>query len=287
MIRFPRWLRPVGVPPATERRHFVPKDSVPSAEALRSDFFGQGKPNVSANQTGVATNAAHTAQLVAAGYNNGKWGPLSIVEADLTQGDQLQRVYLVTISGTELVNDKRSGQPQATNWVSNIKLAYGFENEALKNARKVLLREVPAGSKLILAGHSQGGMVAQKLAADPRITESYQVLNTVTFGAPLVALGHRQGTTKRIAAFGDPVPRLGSPDEASDLWAIFGQQNIPSRFTGNNLFRGREAHANDYTDEGNQELQLMDALGRRKPEVPAVLRFDPGRRRFFTSPSTP
>ncbi len=64
------------------------------------------------------------------------------------------------------------------------------------------------GSNLVVTGHSLGGMVAQQVAADSTIKKNYNVLNTVTFGSPLINGFQREGTVKRLGDTSDPVPYL-------------------------------------------------------------------------------
>lgn len=259
-----------------------PTESRPLRWELGNNFHGQ-QGDKSSNQTGKINGAAELAQFVFAGYNGGKYGPVSIAPATLRQGNSTKPVHLVGISGTEGV------QGQSTGWITNLKSGFQLDNPGLRNAREAILRSVPKGSNLILAGHSQGGMIAQQLAADPEIKKNYNVINTVAFGSPLISAGQREGEVRRIAAAGDPVPRLSLESTVPVLstWAAFGQQNISTDFPigptkpGN----GIEAHMKDYTDEGNPELSQMDALGRQSPRTPATIEFNPEQRRFFTSPT--
>jgi hypothetical protein len=265
--------------------HPLTRVSAPQPEALRNSFFGQRKPNQSANQTGVVTNIAHLAQLVDAGYNRGRYGPISVVPATLKEGAVQKAVYLVTISGTELVTDRASGRPQSTGMRSNLQLMLHQETDALVNARDVIIRQVPQGSTLVLAGHSQGGVIAQQLAADPLIQKRFNIMNTIAFGSPPAEIGRRAGEVRTIAAFGDPFPSMhwAHSDFWADQWSTKGH-SIPSRFTHNSRLRGIQAHMNDYTDEENPENQRIDALGRKDAKVPATLSIDLAHRRFFSSP---
>jgi pimeloyl-ACP methyl ester carboxylesterase len=238
----------------------------------------------SPNRTGKIGGAAELAQFVAAGYNEGRYGPVSITPATLRQGNSASRVHLVGISGTET-----KAKNQSTGWITNLKAAAQLSNPGLRNARDAILRSVPKGSTLVLAGHSQGGMIAQQLAADPTIKKNYKVLSTVTYGSPMINFGQREGEVHRIATAGDPVPRasLESNLPGLSLVAAAGQQNIRTDFpiSLSKPLNGIEAHNNDYTNERNPDLAKMDALGRKSPKVPATLEFNPADRRFFSSPT--
>ncbi len=86
--------------------------------------------------------------------------------------------YLVLLRGTVGLEDV------GHNWGSAVESMYGnssYQNsvvEALKNA------DLPDGAKINFAGHSQGGMVAQNLAVDPRVTNDFDVETVTMFGSP-------------------------------------------------------------------------------------------------------
>jgi pimeloyl-ACP methyl ester carboxylesterase len=73
---------------------------------------------------------------------------------------------------------------------------------------------IPRGARVILAGHSLGGMVAESVAATPIFQQNYRAQQVITFGSPKVPGADLVGTRyQRFAAVGDPVPNLTlSPD---------------------------------------------------------------------------
>jgi len=248
----------------------------PPAE-LKDNFPGQQEGTHSPNQTGQINNAAHLAQFVKAGYNKGQHGPVSIVPATIHEGDTKTQVHLVGISGTEPVKG------QSTGWITNLKAGHELSNPGLRNARAVILASVPPGGKVVLAGHSQGGMVAQQLAADKQLKKAdIHVIDTVAFGSPLIAAGRRNGEVHRITAFLDPVPSASLGSQALAPWATLGNQRI-----GNNqpLMNPIKAHTAEYFNGNNPRLTSMDAMGRKNPAVPATITFDPNERTFFSSPT--
>jgi len=234
---------------------------------LSQDAFGQ--VGESPNATGLIRNAAELAQFVGAGYNRGDMGPLSIAPARLREGAQSRDVFLVALSGTEPVTG------QSTSWGTNLRSGLDRENDGLRNAREALL-QLPEGSRLILSGHSQGGMIAQQLAADPDIRRRFEVLNTVTFGSPPISVGSREGSVRRLVAAGDPVA-LASPLGPFAALARRGQDSFSTPF-----LNPLDIHGRSYTDE-TRAMGRRDALG--SPRGQAVIEFDPAQRRFVSSPT--
>ncbi|RYZ37094.1 MAG: hypothetical protein EOO71_29325 [Myxococcaceae bacterium] len=254
-----------------------------------------GQKGESPNVTGLINSGAELAQFVWGGYNKGKHGPLSITPATLTQGGTSQPIYLVTLSGTE------EAKGQSTSWLNNLPVALGVSNPLFVNARAAILKSVPAGATLVFAGHSQGGMVEQQLAADKAIQARYKVTHTVTFGSPLVSAGALEGKVHRVATRNDLVSYLNSPALLAALvpsrtvpggriGSMLGaavaiqrqtQQSIPSDFD----FNPGNSHVHDYTNELNPELMQMDALGRKVGiKDRATISLDPCKRLFFSSP---
>ena len=106
-----------------------------------------------AADTVTCTNAAQVAQLVSDGYNNGEKGPITITKGTLQTGSGSKTVYLVTLSGTELVFN------QSTEYLTDLFSGFNLKSAYYYNVVKVIKANVPKGSNLILAGHSLGGMI--------------------------------------------------------------------------------------------------------------------------------
>ncbi len=179
---------------------------------------------------------------------------------------------------------------QATGWVTNLRTGTEAETFGLANARAAILASVPEGSTLVLDGHSQGGMIAQMLAADPEIKAKHKVQQTVAFGSLPIAIGAQEGDSRRITTLLDPVPfasaraagglfvsgMLGVPQYANNMKATVVPSGVGSPI---NL------HNNDYSNELNSGMKQIDALGQRNSNDPANIEFDPAKRAFFTSPA--
>ena len=164
----------------------------------------------------TCTNAAEIMELVGEGYNKGEKGPITITKGTLKTGWTSRSVYLVTLSGTEMVFN------QSTEWITDLFCGFNLNNAYYSNAVGIIAANIPRNSNLVLAGHSLGGMVAQQLASDSTIKSRYNVLNTVTFGSPLLSLGTREGTVRRLGDKRDFVPALSVQSVTIPLWAYVG-----------------------------------------------------------------
>lgn len=184
------------------------------------------------SQDAAYTEAEQMAKFTIKGYNNGTLplpttifgllqytlqtfvmgddynGPIGMVQGTLVQNGVGTPVYIVALSGTELIWSSNTGL-QGTEVVSDMLCGFDLENAYSIAVRDAILEHVPANSNIVLYGHSLGGMVAQEIAADPQIKEGYNVLNTVTFGSPMIKLlGCREGIVRRLCDTSDIVPYL-------------------------------------------------------------------------------
>ena len=223
-----------------------------------------------ADSTCTYTNAAEIYTLVRDGYNGGAKGPISITKGTLKQGFSSKTVYLVTLSGTELVLN------QSTEVLTDLFSGFDLDNAYYWNVVRVIQQNVPRGANIILAGHSLGGMVAQQVAADSTIKSRYNVLNTVTFGSPLLSVGSREGVVRRLGDVSDVVPYLSGRLFTNPITAIFGLNREDGHYYG----RPITAHNASYsrTDLWGK----YDVTGTRYGSTRLIL--DLGTREFFQSP---
>jgi len=111
--------------------------------------------------------------------------------------------FLVLVRGTT------SGIHDGSNWGSAFESMFGsssYQNsvvDALNNAH------LPEGARLHFAGHSQGGMISQNLAVDPRVTSKYSIESVSYFGSPDTMAAANPGVKYYgYEAPGDIVPHL-------------------------------------------------------------------------------
>lgn len=114
--------------------------------------------------------------------------------------------YLVTIQGTDPLNPNASH-----NWGSAIESALGAETGYEREVKKILLN-LPEGATVHLAGHSQGGIIAQNIAPDKELIGKVNIQSITTFGSPYSTPKVAGITYQRFAAQGDLVPYLEGRD---------------------------------------------------------------------------
>lgn len=168
------------------------------------------------------TDSASVSCLVQLGYAcNGNGGPFSITKGSLTYKNlwwtETKDVYVVAISGTDT-----SVAGQSTGVWTDLLSGFEFDNQYVRNVKKAIQQNVPAGSNLIVTGHSLGGMVGQQIAADSDIKKNYNVLNTVAFGSPLIDGFDREGMVKRLGDTSDVVPYLSVSTFINIIWQSAG-----------------------------------------------------------------
>ena len=236
------------------------------AVALIAVMVMSGAAACAAN-TRVITKAPQLAAMVKEGKNR---GPISITKGRLvSRFGRSQDVYLVTFSGTELVLN------QSTDVISDVLSGFNTNNAYYYNAVKVIREHVDKGSRLVLAGTSLGGMVAQQVAANPTIKKEYEVLNTVGFGSPLLSQGFREGTIRRLAVWADPVPYLSINTFTAPIRSIFGLNREKSVYK-----LPIQAHINSYVLD--KPWGKYDATGTRNGGAKLVL--DMSTRVFYPAP---
>ena len=136
---------------------------------------------------------------------------VAIYEAELyTDGAAPEDVYCVLCKGLDF-SEFDPTQPRS--YASCVKVALSNENNAYTKALVSLLEQfVPAGSKLVLIGHSLGGMVIQQVIAQNGVKERYEILNSVAIGSPyILTKTAKEGTLRRMVDCVDPVPYMSIP----------------------------------------------------------------------------
>lgn len=172
------------------------------AVAVMTSSFITNTFTASASQITTYTKSTEVFQHVRLGKNSGEKGPITITEGVMTKSSTKTPIYLVTLSGTEFVEN------QSTEVITDVCAGLNRDNPYYAHCVSAIKTRVPVGSNLMLAGSSLGGMIAQQVAADSFIKGNYNVMNTICFGSPLVADGKMEGTLVRLGDTSDIVPYL-------------------------------------------------------------------------------
>ncbi|OQY90399.1 MAG: hypothetical protein B6D38_03660 [Anaerolineae bacterium UTCFX1] len=160
-----------------------------------SSGVGTGAESPSTNQP--PKNMQELAKMVQDLYirdEKGNYTPIRVIQIGPNE-------YLMLIAGTQRGQD-------ANNWNSAVRSGLGLPGDYLKQCKSIALT-LPVGAVINFAGHSQGGMMGNQLAADPEVQEHLKVKSVTTFGSPVNAKPQDNVVYKRYAAKGDVVP-LGS-----------------------------------------------------------------------------
>lgn len=231
----------------------------------------------SASRSAVSNTATYTTSvevynLVGEGYNEGEKGPISITKCTYRNLLAKKTVYLVCLSGTEIVSG------QSTGYLTDLLSGFNFDNDYSNNVVSVICENIPANANIILAGHSLGGMVAQQVAANDTIKDGYNIMNVVTFGSPLLSAGDREGTVKRLGDKNDAVPYLSVSTFTYTLWQVAGL----NREDGGYDFASVEAHVESYAR--TDEWANYDVTGTKYGTAKLILDLDS--QEFFQSPTS-
>ena len=215
-------------------------------------------------ETVSVENAAQMATLTKVGYADYQTaGPISITEGRMTYntywGSEDKEVYVVALSGTETIVEN-----QTTTVKEDLLSGFELSNEYATNVKNAIIDRIPAGSNIILAGHSLGGMVAQQVAADKYIKDNYEVLNTVTFGSPLIKGFTREGMVKRLGDSSDKNTFYSISSVLNIVWQYAGVNHEDGGYNGDSS----AAHCDSYLREdvwGN-----YDCAGEKRGSVLGV-----------------
>ena len=166
--------------------------------------------------------------------------------------------WVVDVPGTQTFNPTAGANPW--DMTSNVLLVAGRQTatmtavvSALEDSRRRVGDTGPP--RVMLTGHSQGGLVAAALAADPRLRDRLGVTHVVTSGAPIASLDvPPEVSVLSIEHTEDPVPALegaDNPDRAS--WVTV------ERSLADEL--GEDGRATQAHDNGRyaETAQLVDA----------------------------
>jgi hypothetical protein len=225
--------------------------------------------------------ASHTYR----GYGSyGHTGPISLSQAILEyqNGDPNEFIWLVGLSGTDT---NRSSDGSAVGpYQAFVTGLLNARNDYLINVLRRIEEQIQGNTanptRLVLAGHSLGGMVAQQVASEMKFNQKwdgYKVLNTVAFGSPLLDFLKREGHVRRLGDTHDPVPLLSLEGALLEPINVGGTNWETAPGFG---LAALPLHNWSYQMAGTWDN--YDALGYKYGT--ARIRFRPGNTTFYTAP---
>lgn len=155
------------------------------------------------------------------GVNPDSNGPIAIAPATLIKKNALGKetktqVYVVGLAGTEFMFNEPRGV------ITDLQVGFEQNNFYIREIRKVVCNVVPRGANVIFTGHSLGGMVAQQASGDTVLKARYNIINTVSFGSPLINPIGREGQVKRLGDTADIVPYMSAQTFVRPIHQIAG-----------------------------------------------------------------
>lgn len=198
-----------------------PGDPDPTTQAARALAFGFGPwtgvqvrevaPPPGA-RSGPASNVAEVLAAI---------GPLYPDEGAAPGGFRIDRLtapdgsvaWQVFVPGSQGGLDSRN----PLSWCNNPGAFIGMETASSRMIIRAM-REAGVGptDPVVIAGHSQGGMVAVNVANHPEVREEFNIEGVITAGSPISNLAVPDGRTLALEHTEDPVPGL---DDASNSLA--------------------------------------------------------------------
>lgn len=133
-------------------------------------------------------------------------------------------------TGGEAISDPDSwgAQGNSAGWDSNLRSMAGQDSAAMADIDAAMeAAGVPPGADVMFVGHSQGGLTAAQLAADPSFNNTsgepgtYNVTHSFSVGSPVETVVPAQGSTQVVNVAHNPVwdptpqvPGLPSPGQS-------------------------------------------------------------------------
>lgn len=178
---------------------------------------------------------------VETGYKGAR-GTVAVSRLDHPDGT---RSWVVAVPGTE---DHALRTTNPLNDVSNVHLSTGVTAASAVLVVGALTRAgVRPGEPVMLAGHSQGGMAAVRVAADPAVRERFTITHVLTAGSPVapmpvppdVRLLSIEHTTDLVPVV-DAVPGTDAPNRTSVRVELAQSPHVPDRLAARGVL---DAHA--------------------------------------------
>ena len=156
---------------------------------------------------GVTTSAdaiEHITEMRGGDADNGEIA----IEEHLTVGKDgvVTRSWTVDIRGTQSFDIGQTGPQDMTTNLQGVAGMSSDQLDAIKEAMNAA--GIAPGEAVEFAGHSQGGIMAAQMAADPSVRARYNVVSVVTAGSPTATIAPSDVPVLSYENSGDIVPGL-------------------------------------------------------------------------------
>lgn len=157
------------------------------------------------------------------------------VRVQQVRGADGGRAWIVAVPGTRDWSPLPSATP--LDLTGNVHALAGHRTAAVNAVAEAMRAAgVAPAEPVLLAGHSQGGLVAARFAADPDLRKRFAVTTVVTAGAPIALAGiPRDVAVLALEHAEDPVPRLdgaANPDRPTWVTVRASAAGRPHELTG-------------------------------------------------------
>ncbi|MEE1618897.1 hypothetical protein [Brachybacterium sp. J153] len=128
-------------------------------------------------------------------------------------GTEAYIVHAPPTGGGNIVDPRSWGaQGNSAGWDSNLRAMAGQESAAMADVRAAMVAAgVPDGAEVMIVGHSQGGLTAARLAADPGFNSlggepgTYRVTHIFSVGSPVQSVAPATELTQGVNVAHQPV----------------------------------------------------------------------------------
>lgn len=140
-------------------------------------------------------------------------GQIRIQTVRAADGTEAFIVHAPPTGGGRLTDPGSWGaQGNSAGWDSNLRSMAGQDSAAMADVRAAMAAAgVPSGADVLFVGHSQGGLTAAQLAADPSFNSAggapgtFNITHTFSVGSPVETVVPAQRTTQVVNVAHDPV----------------------------------------------------------------------------------
>ena len=155
--------------------------------------------------TGVATSADTIEHITTMSGGDADNGEIAIEEhVTAHQDGTTTRSWTVDIRGTQSFMVGESGPQDSLSNLQGVAAMPSDQLDAVKEAMRAA--GIGPGEAVEFAGHSQGGIMAAQLAADPQVRADYNVVSVLTAGSPTATVAPSDVPVLAYENFGDIVP---------------------------------------------------------------------------------